>query len=150
MIILTLLAFCIVMIRCFPETALGHWLKKTLVEDLLERLSNMKRRHIIFLLVAAFLFGAVEYAWMFGPGELLALSVSLSYYFDAVLVTSAVAIVGYAMTTWRSVRSQVSTLLGAAARSVRRVGRAIRAPRRPTPKSLDDEDAASGASYFYA
>jgi len=151
MIILTLLAFCIVMIRCFPDTALGHWLKKTLVEDLLDQLANMKRRHIIFLVVAAaFFLVAGEYAWMFGPGEWLALQVSLSFYFDAVLVTSAVMIVGYAMTTWRSLCSQVSAWLGAVARRVRRVGWGIRAPRRPTRKSPDDEDAPSCACYCYA
>lgn len=151
MIILALLAFCFVMIRCFPETALGHLLKKTLVEEPLERLANMKRRHVIFLLVAAaFFFVAGEYAWMFGAGEWLSLTVSLSYYFDAVLVTSAVMIVGYAMTTWRSARSQISTWLRVAGRSVRRAGRGIRAPRRRTLKSPDDEDAPAAASYCYA
>jgi hypothetical protein len=145
--ILALMAFCVAVMWAFPETSMGRWLNTILVERPLAWLSRLKRRDLIFLLVmAALLLAAGDFIVVFGASELVAIGVNLSFYFDAVLVTSAAAIAAAAATACRRVRARLSIWRRAAAQ--RRAVRQSRPRRARRPKSRDDEDAAGWDCVF--
>jgi len=143
MMILGLIAFCTVVMWCFPETNVARWMRASLVDQSLAVLAKLKRHHVIFLLVVlAFPFVARDFPMLWGGGgEVLALAFNLSMYLDAALVAAAVTIALGVTTVWKVVRAQLSMWLGAAAqRRWRAVGGSrTRKPREP--KSLDDDDA---------
>ncbi|MFT3726594.1 MAG: hypothetical protein QM759_02065 [Terricaulis sp.] len=137
-----LFALCVLVMRCFPETALARWLNANLVERPLAWLSRLRRRDVILLFVMiALLLVANDVIMLFGAGELLAIGVNLSVYFDAVLVATAVTIAATVATAWRAMRARLATWLRAAALWRARVARRVRSRTRRTPKSLSDDDA---------
>lgn len=100
---LGLLALCIVTIRVFPKTPAAQWLNDNLVARPLAWISSLKRHDIILLFVLVVLFStAGEFIVVFGAGELFALAVNLSLYFDALLVTIVTAIATTVATGWRT------------------------------------------------
>jgi len=137
-----LLALCVVVMRCFPETPFARALHLALVERPLDWLSKLERQHLVFVFVTATLFlVAGEFVAVFGAGELLALSLNLSVYLDAVIVASAVTVAAAAATTWRAARARLPTWLGGTIRRKAHAARETRPPgrRNPTPTNSEDE-----------
>ena len=140
--LLGLFALCIVILRFFPETTLARVLNSALVEPPLAWLANVRRRDLIFLLlVGVLLLAAGDFIAVFGMSELLMIGASLSVYFDAVLVTTAVTIAATAVTARRYARARLGTrrYVGSRRRTSALRERATRKTRRPRPG--DDEDA---------
>lgn len=141
-----LLAFCVAIMRCFPETTLARWLTSILVELPLAALASFKRHHIIFLMVVfAFLFLARDFPMLWSAGEFFALSLNLSIYLDAAIVAAAVSMGVAAVNAWRGIRGQLAMRLHAVAR--RRSGRTKRIHKPRTPPSADDEDQAWAVAF---
>lgn len=156
--LLGLIAFCTVVMRSFPETNLARWLNATLVEQPLAWLSKLKRRDVIllFVIVGLLLVGD-NFIMLFGVGELMAIAVNLSVYFDAalavyfnaVLVATAVTIAAAAVTAWRSIRVRLAPAFSALARRrVRAVRESRSKPRQHKPR--DNEDAPAWGLVFAA
>lgn len=156
--LLGLIAFCTVVMRCFPETTLARWLNTTLVEQPLAWLSKLKRRDVIllFVIIGLLLVGD-NFIMLFGMGELVAIAVNLSVYFDAalavyfdaVLVATAVTIAAALVTAWRSIRVRLSPRFSALAqRRVRAARESKSKPRQPKP--LNNEDAPARGLAFAA
>ena len=140
--ILGLIAFCTVVMGCFPETNLARWMRATLVDPARAAFAKLKRHHLIFLLVVfAFLFVARDLPMLWGGGgEVLALALNLSMYLDAALVAAAVTIALGVARVGKIARAQLSMWLGAAAQRRRRAVRESRARKPRELKSLDDDD----------
>lgn len=85
-----------------PDSPAGRALNEQLVAKPLARLSNMKSHHLIFLvLIAGFALSGGEIFLLMGPEIATAFIVDLSIYFDAVLVTYALAALATARKSMR-------------------------------------------------
>ena len=136
-----LLAFCIVVMRCFPKPSFARLLHEAMVERPVLWLAKTKRQHVIFivLLVAAASLIAGQVIAMFGSDALVLLSWDLSLYIDALIAASAIAIAARIAAGRGALQARFSHWRECAPRP-RTAARAKTTAKRRTPKSFDDDD----------
>lgn len=138
--LVSLLCVAVLAMLLFPKTPVARWLRSTLVERPLAWAANVKRRDILFLLVAGvLLLSGAEFVALFGAAELLALGAQLSLYFDAVLVSTAVSIAAGAATAWRSLRRRLPLNIGRPAGLRRRAASRAHGARKLRPRRESEE-----------
>jgi hypothetical protein len=128
--------------RVAPETPLGVWLNRGLVEQPLRRLAGLERHHLIFfVMVMLMALAAGEIIAMYGTFEWAMISAfDLSVYIDAMVVTTALGATA-------RLRGAVQALhRGAAwrgqARPVARPRRVRSASKRTSDPPANDDDTA--------
>jgi hypothetical protein len=86
--------FLIAILRLWPDSELGRFLRPLLVERPAATGSKLERHHLIWAGIVLFVIvGAGELATFYGSEFLFAYSLDLSLYLDAMLVTAALAMV---------------------------------------------------------
>lgn len=134
-----LFALAIVVMKLFPETALGEALHRFLVEIPLSIAERLERKHIILVVILVCSFQTLALV----PTTELAMAVAadMALYADAVLATSIAAFASRIKGAWTAFKNLVSRCFP---KGLRMSGRARRSrPSRDTAKkpSNDDEPA---------
>jgi len=143
LIVALLSGLLVAVLRIWPESEIGRFLRPYLVERPATAISKLERHHLIWAGIVLFVIvGAGELATLYGTEFLFAYSLDLSLYLDAVLVTTALAMVS----RLRSVAHFLGRHMQAGIR--RRADRHKRARpraahRRPVRRSADNDDGSS-------
>jgi hypothetical protein len=127
--------------RFFPDSAAGQMLNRQLVEMPLQRLGQLERHHLIFLLIiVGFAFAGGEAFAILGPDFAVVYALDVSFYIDGLLVTLTLASVA------RSRSGFAATRVGAAGLAMRlrrvfgrRRVRSAPAKRIEAPSANDDD-----------
>lgn len=128
-------------IRGSPDSPLGRALRIYLVEKPVKAASRIKRHHLIWigvLLVMAYAAG--EIATVFGTDFLIAYSLDMSLYLDAVLVTAAVAAASRLRMVVLLVRSRMQQWTGRIGSGRPHLGRPRARGRHGPQRHDNDED----------
>lgn len=126
-------AFCgfmlalILVLRLAPHSPAARLLHRQLVVAPLEKLAKLRSHHLLYAVILPLLmFGGWEFLMMAGSVDfVMVYAMDLAIYFDAILVTYALAAFAMARNSLRYTRLRL--------RNGRRVGRIIRARRRLRP-----------------
>lgn len=140
--LLSLLASAMGILLVFPKTPAARWLHTALVERPVAWVQSLRRRDVIFVLVAAMLLlSGAEFAAVFGTGELLALGMQVSIYLDAALVTAAATLAAGVASVYREVRARVGAWRGRPAGLRARASARSKGVQRARPrKAITDAD----------
>jgi len=121
-----------------PDTDIARWLHRSTVQEPLDRLARVERKHILFLIVG--LFAIQAYAAVL-PAELaIALAWDMTAYVDAMIATWALS----TFARFRSMKALIALRIGALLTPFRRLGSRMwrSRPSRPegrAPAANDDE-----------
>ena len=135
------LGLLVTVMRAWPESEIGRFLRPYLVEKPAAAISKLERHHLIWASIVLFVIvGAGELASLYGTEFLFAYSLDLSLYLDAVLVTTALAMVS----RLRSVAHFLARYIRAGIRPRfdrhKRAARPRAARRRPAERAADNDD----------
>jgi hypothetical protein len=144
-----LFAMCIIMIRFCPEAAASRFLQQTLVEPLLSWLAKTKRHHIILVFVmVGVLLAAGQLIGVLATTDILPVALDLSLYLDAVIATSAIAVVARVATSSKVLRSYLLSCRERIGAWFGRAAREIVTRRAKAQKSQDKDEDPAGAYGF--
>lgn len=131
----------IAVLRLWPDSGIGRFLRPCLVERPAAALSKLERHHLIWAAIVLFVIvGASELATLYGSEFLFAYSLDLSLYLDAVLVTAALAVVSRVRSVANVLDHRWRAVICLRADRHERAARPRAARRSPAKRADNDED----------
>lgn len=141
----------IAVLRLWPESEIGRFLRPCVVEKPAAAFSKLERHHLIWAGIVLFVIvGAGELAALYWTDFLFAYSLDLSLYLDAVAVTAVLAVMSRARSVARFLTGRISA--GKPARADRRSGaaRPRAAHRRRVTKRAGNDDGGPSSEQLVA
>ena len=138
------LTVVMLVMKVAPQSPLGRWLNRTLVERPQQKIATMDRRHVMMLMIlAAITLFATDMVFMFGSYDLLTLYAwDLSTYLDVMVLAYALAGAARARATLRSIACRAAAFLR---RLPRARAKRLRASAAKPRKRSDNDDEGAGA-----
>ena len=131
----------IAVMRLWPDSEIGRFLRPHLVERPAVAFSKLERHHLIWAGIVLFVsVGASELATLYGSEFLFAYSLDLSLYLDAVVATVALAVVSRVRSVARVLGARLREGVGLRIDRHKRIARPRAVHRRPTRRRAHNDD----------